>query len=554
MALTCRHRPSSEHAFSSHDAVLRTAAPHVARRRFLTVTAAASALAFATNLPARGAAAAPVRGAVRISTDPFALGVASGDPLPDSVVLWTRLAPEPFETDGGLGEQRVLVQWEVAMDELFAIVVQRGTALAYPEYGHSVHVDVKGLASGRPYYYRFRTGPWISPTGRTRTAPAEGTRTTSLKLAAVSCQAYQDGYYTVHRHLAQEDVDMVFHLGDYLYEYAVNSAGGARQYAAGTLPDVFNRETTTLADYRMRYALYKSDPDLRAVHAAHPFVVAWDDHETENNYADDISENSEPPGQFLLRRAAAYRAYWENLPLRAAQLPQGPDARLYRRLHWGTLAQFDLLDTRQYRSDQAYGDTVHVPGPESDDPARTMTGDAQERWLIDGWRGSTALWNVMPQQVCFSQRKFDLNAQAKVSMDAWDGYRASRNRIVAGAKAAGVDNWMVLTGDVHVGYAFDVKDNFDDPRSRTLGTEFTCTSVASGRDGAEKPANWDTYMQANPHLKFYNGKRGYVRVELGRKTARADFRTVSAVTTPGAPVTTAASFVTEAGAPGLKPA
>ncbi|WP_151477454.1 alkaline phosphatase D family protein [Streptomyces albicerus] len=554
MALTCRHRPPSEHAFSSHDAVLRTAAPHIARRRFLTVTAAAAALAFATNLPARGAVAAPVRGAARIPTDPFTLGVASGDPLPDSVVLWTRLAPEPFEADGGLGEQRVLVEWEVAMDEWFVLVVQRGTTVAYPEYGHSVHVDVKGLDPGTSYFYRFRTGPWISPMGRTRTAPAEDTAPTSLKLAAVACQAYQDGYYTVHRHLAQEDVDVVFHLGDYLYEYAVDSAGGARQYAAGTLPDVFNRETLTLADYRMRYALYKSDPDLRAVHAAHPFVVAWDDHETENNYADDHSENAEPPEQFLLRRAAAYRAYWENQPLRTAQRPQGPDARLYRRFHWGTLAQFDILDTRQYRSDQAYGDTPHVPGPESDDPARTMTGNAQERWLIDGWRASTAVWNVTPQQVCFSQRKFDVNAQAKVSMDAWDGYRASRNRIVAGAKAAGVDNWMILTGDVHVGYAFDIKDDFDDPRSKTLGTEFTCTSVASGRDGVEKPANWDTYMRANPHLKFYNGKRGYLRVELGRQTARADFRTVSAVTKPGAPITTAASFVSEAGAPGLKPA
>jgi alkaline phosphatase D len=552
MALTCRHRPPSEHAFSPQDAVLRIAAPHVARRRFLTVTAAAAALAFTTNLPARGAVAAPVRGAARIPTDPFTLGVASGDPLPDSVVLWTRLAPEPFEADGGLGEQRVLVQWEVAMDELFAIVVQRGTALAYPEYGHSVHVDVKGLDPGSSYYYRFRTGPWISPTGRTRTAPAEGADTTRLKLAAVACQAYQDGYYTVHRHLAREDVDVVFHLGDYLYEYAVDSAGGARQYAAGTLPDVFNRETMTLADYRMRYALYKSDPDLRAVHAAHPFVVAWDDHETENNYADDNGENAEPPEQFLLRRAAAYRAYWENQPLRVAQQPSGPDMRLYRRVGYGRLAQFDILDTRQYRSDQAYGDRPHVPGPESDDPARTMTGDAQERWLIDGWRASTAVWNVMPQQVCFSQRKFDLNAEAKVSMDAWDGYRASRDRIVAGAKAAGVDNWMVLTGDVHVGYAFDIKDDFDDPRSRTLGTELTCTSVASGSDGAEKPANWDIYMQANPHLKFYNGQRGYVRVELGRQTARADFRTVSTVTTPGAPITTAASFVTEAGAPGLK--
>jgi alkaline phosphatase/alkaline phosphatase D len=553
MAPTGRHRRPAEHAFSPHDAVMGAAARHLARRRFLTVTAAAAALAFSTNIPARGAVAAPERTA-RITKDPFTLGVASGDPLPDSVLLWTRLAPEPFLEDGGMGTERVTVEWEVAVDEYFAAVLFRGTADAHAEYNHSVHVDVKGLTPGTVYYYRFRTGAWISPTGRTRTAPPADDETASLKLGAVACQAYQDGYYTVLRHLAQDDVDVVFHLGDYLYEYAVNSAGGERRYTDIVLPDVFNRETMTLADYRLRYSLYKSDEDLKAAHAAHPFVVAWDDHETENNYADDIPENAVPPEEFLLRRAAAYRAYWENQPLRAAQLPQGPDARLYRRLHWGTLAQFDILDTRQYRSDQAYDDRPHPPGPESDDPARTMTGAAQEQWLLDGWLSSTALWNVMPQQVCFSQRKFDVTADAPLSMDAWDGYRASRARVIAGAQATGVENWLILTGDVHVGYALDVKEDFDDPESATVGTEVTCTSVASGRDGVEQPANWDLYMRANPHMKFYNGKRGYVRAELDREAARLDFRTVSAVTTPGAPVTTAASFVTEAGNPGLTPA
>ncbi|KFG71837.1 alkaline phosphatase D family protein [Streptomyces mutabilis] len=553
MAPTGRHRRLAEHAFSPHDAVMGAAARHLARRRFLTVTAAAAALAFSTNIPARGAVAAPERTA-RITKDPFTLGVASGDPLPDSVLLWTRLAPEPFLQDGGMGTERVTVEWEVAVDEYFAAVLLRGTADAHAEYNHSVHVDVRGLTPGTVYYYRFRTGAWISPTGRTRTAPPADAETASLKLGAVACQAYQDGYYTVLRHLAQDDVDVVLHLGDYLYEYAVNSAGGERRYTDVVLPDVFNRETMTLADYRLRYSLYKSDEDLKAAHAAHPFVVAWDDHETENNYADDIPENAVPPEEFLLRRAAAYRAYWENQPLRAAQLPQGPDAQLYRRLHWGTLAQFDILDTRQYRSDQAYDDRPHPPGPESDDPARTMTGAAQEQWLLDGWQSSTALWNVMPQQVCFSQRKFDVTADAPLSMDAWDGYRASRDRVVAGARATGVENWLILTGDVHVGYALDVKEDFDDPESATVGTEVTCTSVASGRDGVEQPANWDLYMRANPHMKFYNGKRGYVRAELDREAARLDFRTVSAVSIPGAPVTTAASFVTEAGNPGLTPA
>jgi alkaline phosphatase D len=555
MASSGRRRSLLHGTSSRHDPELRAAAWHFGRRRFFTITAAAAALAFTTNLPARGAAGSSELDAARIPSDPFTLGIASGDPLPHSVLLWTRLAPAPYQADGGLPGQYVAVQWEVATDERFALTVRTGVAIAYPEYNHSLHVEVDGLDPDRVYYYRFKAGTWISETGRTRTAPATTAAAATLTYAAVACQAYFDGYYTVHRHLAQDDVDVVFHLGDYLYEYAVNSVGGHRNYTDRELPDLFNHEATTLEDYRLRYALYKSDPDLRAAHAAHPFVITWDDHETENNYAGAISENNDPPEAFLLRRAAAYRAHWENHPLRSAQQPNGPDMRLYRRFHWGTLAQFDVLDTRQYRSDQLYNDTKHaVLGPEVDDPTRTMTGAAQESWLIDGWRASEALWNVMPQQVCFSQRKLDLSAEPKMSMDAWDGYRASRRRILDGAKSAGVENLVVMTGDVHVGYAFDIKDDFDDPASETLGTEIVATSVASGRDGAERPPNWDTYLKANPHLKFYDGRRGYVRVALDRQKARADFRTVSAVTTPGAPISTAASFVTEAGNPGLKPA
>ncbi|MEU8955581.1 alkaline phosphatase D family protein [Streptomyces sp. NPDC048518] len=541
-------------AGQQHAPEIRAAARHLGRRRFLTVTGAAAALAFATNLPTAGVAGAAELDARRIRKNPFTLGVASGDPLPSSALLWTRLAPAPYEPGGGLPQERVTVQWELAHDARFRRVARRGTVTAHPEFNHAVHVEADHLDAGRTYYFRFRTGSWVSETGRTRTAPAPGSRPGGLTLAAVSCQAYHDGYFTAYKHLAQDDVDVVFHLGDYLYEYAVNAAGGARGYTDRTLPAHFNKETRTLEDYRLRYALYKSDPDLRAAHAAHPFVVTWDDHETENNYAGDVSENDDPPAEFLLRRAAAYRAYWENLPLRRPQLPSGPDAQLYRRLVWGRLAQFDILDTRQYRSDQAYGDTAHVPGPESDDPARTITGATQERWLLDGWRRSRAQWNVVPQQVTFSERRLDLNARAKLSMDAWDGYRASRERVLAGARAADLDNLMVLTGDVHVGYAFDIKADFDDPSSRTVGTEIVATSIASGKDGADKPANWDTYTRANPHLKFYNGRRGYVTVALGREAARADFKTVSAVTTPGAPIRTAASFVTEAGDPGLKPA
>ncbi|MGW3559438.1 alkaline phosphatase D family protein [Streptomyces sp. NPDC000963] len=537
-----------------HHQELRDAARHFGRRRFLTVTGAAAALAFATQLPAAGSAAAAELDARRVTEDPFTLGVASGDPLPGSVLLWTRLAPRPFEPDGGLPDRRVTVHWELARDERFRRTVRRGTATAHAEFRHTVHVEVEHLEPGREYFYRFRAGAWTSPVGRTRTAPAAGTHNASLSLAAVSCQAYHDGHFTAYRHLAQEDVDVVFHLGDYLYEYAVDSAGGARGYTDRVLPDLFDRETLTLEDYRLRYALYKTDPDLRAAHAAHPFVVTWDDHETENNYADDTPENTVPPEEFLLRRAAAYRAYWEHQPLRRPQLPDGPDMRLYRRLTFGRLAQFDILDTRQYRSDQAYGDGWQVPGPESEDPSRTLTGATQERWLIDGWSRSRARWNVLPQQVVLAERRDLPTADFKLSMDSWDGYPASRQRILAGAEAAGVENLMVLTGDVHVSYGLDLKADFRDPASRTVGTEIVTTSITSGKDGADRPSNHDKLMRANPHLRFFNGRRGYVKVSLGRESARADFRTVPYVTTPGAPLTTAASFVTEAGNPGLVPA
>ncbi|MEV6328625.1 alkaline phosphatase D family protein [Streptomyces sp. NPDC051909] len=534
---------------------LRAVARHLGRRRFLTATAAAAALAFAVNLPSAGTAAAAELDGRRITENPFTLGVASGDPQPGSALLWTRLAPRPYETGGGLpADARVTVTWELAHDERFRRGLRRGTALAHPEFDHTVHVEADGLAPGRDYFYRFLVGDWSSPVGRTRTAPAPGARPTSLTFAAVSCQAYHDGYFTAYRHLADEDLDVVFHLGDYLYEYAVNATGGARAYTDRRLPDVFDRETLTLEDYRLRYALYKTDPDLRAAHAAHPFAVTWDDHETENNYAGGIPENGVPPEEFLIRRAAAYRAYWENLPLRRPQRPAGPDMRLYRRLRFGRLAQFDILDTRQYRSDQAYGDGWRTPGPESEDPARTLTGATQERWLLDGWQASRATWNIVPQQVVFSERRNLPTAAYKLSMDSWDGYPASRRRILAGAEAAGVENLMVLTGDVHVAYGLDIKADFRDPSSRTVGTELVATSVSSGKNGSERPANYDNLTRANPHMRFYDGRRGYVTVALGEDSARADFRTVSAVTTPGAPVTTAASFVTEAGSPGLGPA
>lgn len=545
--MTPVHRPPDTHAPE-----LRAAAAHIGRRGFLTGTAAAATLAFAVGLPATGVASAAELDPRKITEDPFTLGIASGDPRPDGVVLWTRLAPRPYEPGGGLPAQRITVRWEMAREAGFSRVIGHGKAQAHPEFNHSVHVDIAGLDADRVYYYRFRTGSWISPVGRTRTAPARNSTPNQVKFAAVSCQAYQDGYFTAYRHLAQEDVDVVVHLGDYLYESPVSAVGGFRAYTDRRLPALFNRETMTLEDYRLRYALYKTDPDLKSAHAVHPFVVTWDDHEVEDNYAADTPQNDVPPDEFLLRRAAAYRAYWENQPLRTPQLPSGPDAQLYRRLHYGQLAQFDILDTRQYRSDQAYGDGLDVPGPESEAPSRTMLGATQERWLADGWGASTATWNVVPQQANFSLRRLDLNPVPMLSMDAWDGYPAARKRFLDAAAATGIANLMVLTGDVHVAYAYDIKADFENLSSKTMGTEIVATSVSSGRNGAEHLPTWELYTKANPHMKFYDGRRGYVTVTLGAKQARADYRTLTAVTTPGAPVTTSASFVTEVGDQGVK--
>ncbi|SOD59071.1 alkaline phosphatase D [Streptomyces zhaozhouensis] len=530
---------------------LRVAARRIDRRRFLTVTGAAAAVAFAANLP-NTAHAAPAADGSALESDPFTLGVASGDPLPDSVVLWTRLAPLPLEPDGGLPAEPVEIAWEVARDAGFTRPVASGTEVAHPEFAHSVHVEVAGLAPATTYHYRFTTGPWSSTTGRTRTAPAPGALPAAVRFGLVSCQRYDQGFYTAYRHLAAEpELDAVLHLGDYLYEYAVDATAGVR----GTpVPAHLNRETRTLEDYRTRYALYHSDPDLQAAHAAHPFIVTWDDHEVDNNYAGAVSEQGDPVEEFLVRRAAAYRAYWENMPLRAPQLPEGPDLRLHRRLHYGRLAQLDILDTRQYRDDQAHGDGWQVPGEEAADPARTLLGAEQERWLADGWRASEAVWNVVPQQVTVARRRDRLTGPWPLSMDAWDGYPAARERLWAAAEEAGVENLVVCTGDVHVHYAFDLKADWDDPDSRTVGVELVTSSITSGGDGAERPANWEALTGANPHLRFYDGRRGYVVVTLDADEARAEYRVVDRVTTPDADVATAATFTTTAGEPGLRPA
>ncbi len=475
---------------------------------------------------------------------PFSLGVASGDPTPDGVVLWTRLAPDPLN-GGGLPDREITVRWQVAGDENFRQIVRQGTELARPELAHSVHVEVEGLEPAREYFYRFMAGPELSPTGRTKTAPAAGASVSGLTFAFASCQQYEHGYFTAYRRMAEEDLDLVVHLGDYIYEY-----GPGEDVASGGNVRAHDRRVSTLGDFRDRYALYRTDEDLKAAHAAFPWIVTWDDHEVENNYAGEFPEEGPASPLFVQRRAAAYQAYYEHMPLRRSSMPQGPDMPIYRRLVYGDLVDFSVLDTRQYRDDQASGDGKQPPSPEAKDPGRTLLGSRQERWLLNGLSASKARWNVVAQQVFFARFDAQDGVKRMFEMDAWDGYEAQRNRIVERVAEEEIDNLVVLTGNVHGNWANEILTNFDDPDSSTsVGTEFVGTSISSGGDGSDvRPGTLET-MDENPHVKFWNDQRGYVRCRLTPDAWQTDFRVLPYVKEPGAPIATRASLVVENGDP-----
>lgn len=479
----------------------------------------------------------------KFSAYPFTLGVASGEPFPDSVVLWTRLAPDPLN-GGGMISANVPVQWHIADNENMRRVIHSGTVMATPELGHSVHVEVEGLRPDRWYWYQFKVADEVSPIGRTRTAPGSGYRIDSFRFAFASCQDWQNGYFTAYKHMAEEDLDLVVHLGDYIYEYGPQP-GGPRQHNSP--------EIVTLSDYRNRYAQYKSDPNLQAAHAAFPWIVTWDDHEVENNYAGDISENNDPPAEFLLRRAAAYQAYYEHMPLRLSSLPQGPNMQLYRRFTFGDLARFNVLDTRQYRTDQPCDDGLKPRCEEAFDPNATMTGQEQESWLFQGLQRSPARWNIIAQQTMLAEYDFDARANVEVfNVDQWDGYVAARQRLIEFLDKRRPSNPVVITGDIHSSWVHDLKTDFSDPNSHTVGTEFVGTSISSDFPSVFL-APVTAALVDNPHTKFFDGAfRGYVRCHLTRDRWQSDFRVVSTITQPQATISTLASFVVEDGQPGAR--
>ncbi|WP_436495199.1 alkaline phosphatase D family protein [Actinokineospora sp. HUAS TT18] len=469
---------------------------------------------------------------------PFTLGVASGEPAADGFVIWTRLAPSPLNSDGlgGMSSANAIVEWQVSTDQYFTSLAASGTFTATQSWAHSVHVEVTGLQPGRDYWYRFRALGHISQVGHAKTAPAIGTGS-SLKMLFASCSHYEAGYFTAYRRMAEENPDLILHLGDYIYEGGAGGSGVRTHQPSG--------EITSLANYRVRHALYKRDVDLQAAHAAAPWVVVWDDHEVENNYAGMIRENSTPAGDFTARRAAAYKAYYEHMPLRSPQIPVAQNLQLYRRLRWGSLATLHMLDTRQYRDDQACGDGTKLC-PAADDPARTLTGATQESWLLNGMAQKLGTWDLIGQQVFFAQKL--AAADGSKSMDSWDGYTANRGRIQNGWDAQGLKNTVVLTGDVHRSWASNLMQNYS-TQNRIIGTELVTTSITSGGDGS---ATDNGLSSLNPHVKFYKNQRGYVRTVATPTEMTVDFRVLDKVTVRDYPIKTAQTYVIQAGNPGLQ--
>ena len=469
----------------------------------------------------------------RFVDDPFTLGVASGDPTPNGGVLWTRLAPRPLEPDGGMDGTRTAVTWEVAEDDTFTRIVKRGRATASFELGYSVHVELEGLMPDRWYVYRFASGDARSPLGRFRTAPAAGSPT-PLRLAAASCQHWETGLFTAFAHMAREEVDLVTHLGDYIYEYAGQDGGERVRRHVGL-------EIRTLDDYRRRYAQYKSDPALQAAHARAPWLVTWDDHEVDNNYAGSIGEGGmESEEQMRQRRAAGYQAWWEHMPVRVPRARSWADLAITRSLDWGTTARLHVLDTRQYRSDQACSDGVRsVPCGEWSDPARTLLGTAQERWLTQRFAGSPAAWQVLAQQVMVGGYDNAPGPDTQVSMDQWGGYPAARERLMRTIARHAPNRTVVLTGDIHSSWVHELRAGYVRPGREVVAAEFVATSVSSGGDGGDRaPFVSSAALAELPDVKWHDGRRGYTMHVVDGATWTAEFRNMAFVSRPDAPLQT----------------
>ena len=475
---------------------------------------------------------------VELAGNPFTLGVASGDPDADGVVLWTRLAPDPLAVGGGMPTDDVPVLWEVSATDDFAEIASGGTELATAGRGHSVHA-IAGLEQGE-WFYRFRVGQYTSPVGSTRPAPAADTPVAQVRFAAASCQNYSDGYYAAHRDIAEQRPDFTVWLGDYIYE------GGGLPFDA----DVVSREhlgdePTTLDDYRIRYGQYKSDPLLQASHAACPWFVIWDDHEVENNYAEGTPQDAADAAGFQDRRLAAYQAWWEHQPVRL-EPPTAADQeyRIYRDAQWGDLIELALLDGRQYRSDQACGDAtlnLDPPCPEAAEPARTMLGVQQEQWLLDTLSASTAAWNLIGNQVILADSTFN---GAVLNYDQWDGYPVARARLLQAFDDNDIQNLVVVTGDIHLAAVAQLRAG-ERGTGTPVGVEFVTTSISS--DGLIGDELTDVLKSFPDLVDAELAHRGYSLHTVTPQRWTAEYRIVTDVDDVDSDVTSYGTYTVEAG-------
>ncbi len=489
-------------------------------RRLFIAGAAASGLA----------APAILRAQNRWRSYPFALGVAAGDPAPDGFVIWTRLAPEPLAPDGGMAMFPMPVQWEVASDQRFESIVASGEALARPELAHAVHVEVTGLQPDRPYFYRFTAAGERSFRGTARTLPLASADAQRLKFGVAGCQRFEDGFYGAYRHLANEaDLAFVYHYGDYIYEYAVSAISASFWTGAAVEPvrRPLGQSTYSLTDYRQRYAQVKSDPDLIRAHAAHAFVSSYDDHEVDNNWVTDIDEDGTPPELFALRRAAAFQAWYEHMPVRKSQLPRGGVVQMYRDLKYGRLAHLDICDTRLYRTNQPCGDGFKPHCAEVDDKNAQVLGAEQEAWVARNLANRDHVWNALAQQITMmslDRRRRPEEPARVLNMDSWAGYEVPRQRLLA--RMAGRQNVVVLTGDEHQNFCGNLVH-----RDKIVGGEFVATSISSGGNGQDVRPGTDEWMKFNPELKFANDQRGYLVCEVTPDAWQTHFMVVDQVRT-----------------------
>ena len=502
----------------------------VNRRRFLSGAALATGSLLIAGCD--GTRSRPEGG---YTDDPFSLGVASGDPTSNGIVLWTRIAPHPLDPVDPASPP-VSVGWEISEDPRFRRIVQSGARPASAQSAFSVHVEVDGLLPGREYFYRFFVGGAVSPTGRTKTAPLIGAPLDSMRFAVAACQSYTHGFYGAHRDMAAAAPDVVFHVGDYIYE-------GPWTMPVRRAPAPI---AITLEDYRAFHAAAKLDPHLQAAHGAAPWLTVWDDHEVVNDYRGDHPTFGSTKEAHVARRRAAYQAYYEHMPLRRRARPIDGAMQIYQRSVFGDLAQFDLLDTRQYRSDHPCrgpnGETPYWVACDAGDPARTILGTRQENWLARGYGITGAKWNFLVQSTQLTPfNRTDEEGVILSSSDRWDAYPAARSRLFDMIKEKGAANPTLIGGDIH---AFLANTLLDAPEGTPVANELVTAAISSGGGGDERyQAETSQYASRNRPFFFENRVNGYLLCTLTPKTLTAETRVVASVLDPNAESTTLKSII-----------